>query len=882
MVQRLTSELALKLVADVSEGEAKAKAALKNIDQALTQIGRRRAGEARFEQIAEGFAKATAKVAELKTAMAGAENPTKRMQRAYANAVAAAEQAGQRLVRQKALLEDNARTLKTMGVAVTDLAGAETKLKDAAQGAADAIAAEGQARTRAARMRAGWLKEMKRAGDEEIAEHRRVTEEANRRAAAARAVLGAGMMYAGYAARGQVVDIADRAVSLDLAQRQQVAFGNISEEAQKSILRAQADKVAQATRFTIPDVLGGQTRILESLPSTFEGDIRAEIAKAIAGNAVNYALAIPGGIDMQTAGHTVIAYLKALNRDISTPEKAAAESQRAVDIMLKASKLSGLEHNDIAEFIRFGGSPGTFAGFSDPFKFAILAAQKRAGLDGALSGTFLRALAGYSVAPTPKGLGALADAGISYDQFTTMKETPTAENFSKGLLQRYGIALTPDQLKRIQGKMDDTYTNDQGEELPLMSDRSRFISELLPIVEENFERTKQGKVRASDRAKVVKDLNAYYNDTIGSVDVEGLFRAIVKADPSMGVLNAFLGKQQGGRFIALLQQMKYFEHDVDTLGQVPQGFGKGIADYLTAGLYGSQQNAQGSIETAKTRIGEAYDSKLKWFFDKVGDVGDKIAGLSEGGRIAAGALLGLAAAAGLAAGGIALWRGAGALGGLFSGGGKAAAGAALATVPGKVAAGGPGLWRMALNGLGFLSVLPQMPDDQAGVVKMFQDNQKKDATSNDWLVQNVPGMWAMDAAERRRRGIYLPWEERYTDDALRRPYDRSAAPGGIDYLRLGGAPSDSYRYPGAGASGEATGKALGDGVAKGLGQQSNAVIDEMRKLLDDLKSLASNGVTVPVRIDSAGVQAAATDARGKADAQVESMLRSIQADTEFA
>jgi hypothetical protein len=95
--------------------------------------------------------------------------------------------------------------------------------------------------------------------------------------------------------------------------------------------------------------------------------------------------------------------------------------------MLKAAKVSGLEHNDIAEFIRFGGSPGTFAGCSGLLKFAVLAAQKRTGLDGALSGTFLRALSGYSVAPTPTRLGALADIGINYDDFAATKARVTTK-----------------------------------------------------------------------------------------------------------------------------------------------------------------------------------------------------------------------------------------------------------------------------------------------------------------------------------------------------------------------------------------------------------------------------------------------------------------------
>jgi hypothetical protein len=55
----------------------------------------------------------------------------------------------------------------------------------------------------------------------------------------------------------------------------------------------------------------------------------------------------------------------------------------------------------------------------------------------------------------------------------------------------------------------------------------------------------------------------------------------------------------------------------------------------------------------------------------------------------------------------------------------------------------------------------------------------------------------------------------------------------------------------------------------------------MRKLLDQLRTIVATGGTVPVRLDSNGVAAAATDARRKSDEQVSSMLRAIHADLDF-
>lgn len=859
MGQKLTSELVLKLTQQVSGPAAEAKKALAGVDQALAAIGKQRAAEQRLKALAASQDAARKKVLELASAYQAAENPSRKLTKSYMDAVTAAGKVGRAVEAQRAVLRASEQSLRSLGIATNDLAGAETRLRSEAERAAAALVKATADEASAARRRRSIATEMARSAAEEAAANRRVTQSLQERRAAAVAVVGAGAMWAGNKAKEQVRDTVDRALDLDQAQRKQVAFGNIGEDAQKRLLRPQADRIAQATRFGIPDVLSGQTNILESLPSTFEGDLRAEIAKVITDNVVNYALAIPGNIDMAEAGHTVIAYLKTMNKDISTPEKAAAESARAVNMMIKAAKLSGAKHNDIAEFMRFGGAPGTFAGFSDPFKFAVLAAQKRAGSDGALSGTFLRALAGYSVAPTKKGLGALADIGIRYDDYTTMKGGASAENFSRGIMQRYGIKLNADQKARIQAALDGTFVDETGAEVPIMSNRDRFTEAVQPIVEESFAKTKQGKVRATDSAKVKKDLDAFYNDSIGAVDVERLFRDMVKKDPSMGVVNAFLGKEQGSRFIALLQQMRYFEHDVESLGAVPDDFAKKIGDYLLGGLYGSQQNAQGSWETAKTKIGEAWSSKLQWMYDVSGMAGDAISGLGENARLAAGALMGLAAAVGIGGGAWALWRGATSL----LGGGAAAGG--TAAVAGSV--GGLAAFSARARALaGWLVKGPLGPAAAtAGALSTF------DPEGNLWGLTSPIDKWMKDT---------------WGFDPSNVPIGGAPSSPGVRYQSppsFGGDPGGwpTNMLPPSAPAGEKSGSDLGTGIADGLGKQSSLVEQQAQQILAMVQSIFAAGVTMPVRIDSAGVQDAASAARAGAERKVSAMMRSTYDDLDI-
>lgn len=852
MGTKLTSELVVKLTQQVSGPAAEAKKALAGVDQALAAIGKRRDAEQRLVALTKAHEQARAKVRDLANALAATDAPSKKMAQSYERAVAAADKASQKLAQQRQVLAGAERAMRGFVGSTETMTAAESRLRGAAERAAAAIARETNAAQQASRRRMSIAREMARAAQEEAAANRRVAQSLHDRRAAALAAGGVGMMWLGNKAREATVDSADRAVSLDEALRRQTASKRISEDTQKRVLRPQADRIAQATRLSVTDVLGGQTKILGSLPSSFVGENRAEVTRAIMESASHYALAIPGKISAETAGHMVISYLKALNRDISTPEKAEKEARRAVDMMIGAANLSGAEHNDIAEFVRFGGAPGTFAGFSDPFKFAVMAAQKRAGTDGALSGTFMRALAGYSVAPTKKGLGALADIGIDYDSFTKNRKPASGENFAKGLMQRYGIRLSKDQMARVNEAMGGTYLDETGAEVPIMSSRDRFVSEVLPIVEESLGKAKNGKTLAADKAKVVKDLNAYFNSTVGDVDVEGLFRAIVAKDPSMQVLNAFLGKEQGGRFIALLQQMKYFADDLKELENMKPGYAAEQGQYVHGGLYGAQQNAQGSIETAKTKIGEAWGDKLKAWYDAVGSAGDAISGMSENARLAAGGLMGLASAVGALGGGIAT------IGGLWALFGKGGAG------PGRAALGGLGAVAAAgASPLGrLLSVIFRSPFGPAGATAGALST--FDPEGNLWGLTTPVDEWVQKHWGFNPSNVPLGSSTPAPPTAPRHP--------GIQYPwhapQGGGSGYPANMLPPVGPTGQKTGNDLGTGIADGLGRQSSLIEQQAEEIMSRIKSVFAQGVTVPVRVDSAG----------GASREIASMRRSIHAD----
>jgi len=74
--------------------------------------------------------------------------------------------------------------------------------------------------------------------------------------------------------------------------------------------------------------------------------------------------------------------------------------------------------------------------------------------------------------------------------------------------------------------------------------------------------------------------------------------------------------------------------------------------------------------------------------------------------------------------------------------------------------------------------------------------------------------------------------------------------------------------------GEKPGEDLGTGIAKGLGNQSSLIEGQANQILARVAAILQQGVTVPLKIDTSGVQAAVDRVHRDANRTVDAMLRS--------
>lgn len=497
----------------------------------------------------------------------------------------------------------------------------------------------------------------------------------------------AGLPAAYYAREG-----ARRAITaggtMDYAVRRQRAFADISEAEQRRVLIPQAEKIGADTKFTPVDIVEAQTTTANRLPAHMKS--AATIAPLV-GQMKNYALSMKE-TTMDEAAQAVTGFLMSTGKDISSPEKAEFEARRASNMLIRMSKLGAMGHHDIMPFVQRGASAGRIAGLSDETMAALAVGMKRSNISGDQAGTALRTLSSKLVAPTDKGLSALATAGIDYSKYSRMPGGLSVESLEGKFKQDFGKSFTPD----IRAKLAETLSDTE-----VIADRGRFTEAVTEAVSSLFTPKKDGTMKAADRKAVAKKVGDFHKFSAESVDAEGLLQAILSKDPTLGVLNAFATDKHGNKIGLIAKAFEQFERDRQTLKETPGNFGDKISETITGGLGGALERLTGAIENAYTRIGRANEGWLAPSVDAIGNTIEALSSLPEklilfGTAVAtaSGVLLGIkgASTAATVAGGAATAAGATA-----AGAGLSRAGAAGATFV-RMGARGLGLAGLAYGG----------------------------------------------------------------------------------------------------------------------------------------------------------------------------------------
>lgn len=458
------------------------------------------------------------------------------------------------------------------------------------------------------------------------------------------ALLGLGT---GYKAKEFAKKAIVSAAEFDIGVRKQREFTDISAGDQAELLK-QAKKIGQDTQFSNLDVVKAQTKAMQGLPTSFTSKMKAHAAQGILENVKNYALVMEA--DLETSSEGLRSYLQNVGKDISTPEKAMFESRKAVNQLVKMAKAGGMNDEDVQQFIKFAGSPGSVAGLTPESIMALGAVARRGGLRGDEFGVAMRTASSKLVSPTRQGLTALQAAGIDHSKYVRMPEKLDVGAFEGHAARELGVKMND----QVRGKLSKIFSDKK-----IIGDRGAFSAAVTEAMDPLFPRNKKGQFSAKDKQAVGRAAGSFQKVSAQSVDAQKLLDDIMMSNMSLAQLNSLFTDKHGGKFAITQRQRE--EYISIRKAQMAAGddpdFAKRKADEIMGGLGGSLERFKGSIENLTLSIGEANAKWLAPAFEKAGNVLDALSNLPEPARQAATALGAIGAATAGVAGFKALFGG---------------------------------------------------------------------------------------------------------------------------------------------------------------------------------------------------------------------------------
>ncbi|MGR7997185.1 phage tail tape measure protein [Xanthobacter sp. ZOL 2024] len=500
-----------------------------------------------------------------------------------------------------------------------------------------------------------------------------------------------GASYAVHRTARAVENVAELYKTYDDLVRYQRAILGITEEQQKSLIKQATS--GEIKGFNDIEILHAQTDLAQrGLP--------ADAIAAITDASAKFALAL--GTDLPTAAKTLEGILFSTGKDLKDTSAAVEAANKAASYATKLAKISGLNEEDVRQFFKYGGAPGSVAGFSDETLGAMAAILRKSNIRGDESGVAVRAFAGKLVSPTKKGIEALGALGLNYGDYTKMPGALSAENLSGSVARNLGKKLSADQIAALKTRLEDP---------EVVGDQGAFTDAVVDIVGQSFAKAKNGELKAVDSKAIAKVAGGFYKLAVESVDVEKLLRDILAANPTLAQANALFTDRQGARFSILAKGgLPLFNDYVQKLLTAGGDFHSKIAEERTAGFSGAMQQAEAAVLNFTTAVGRAWDPQMTAAVSTFGGALQHLSELDPTilkiGTAATAAVAGLvafeiAAKAGAAAMGLVRLASLGAAGaGAAAGVGAAAAGAgAVAGGAGAAAAGAAGVGAVATGGL---------------------------------------------------------------------------------------------------------------------------------------------------------------------------------------
>lgn len=593
---------------------AKSTRAAAKIDVANKSVGRlRQQGEAidKFRQAHVALSKsrtdyraAEVEVRRLARAVAQMDAPSRQMETAFKRSRDAVKIAAEEFNRHRSAVAASRKEMQTYGVSLNQVGSAEQRIQRVV------ARAQQMARGRANRPAGG--------APALASSSRGVPEGRGRYSEPAEVAGGAGVSYG---AKRLYEQARDNFLDLDEEQRRQAAIFDFNARQQK-ILEGQQFQIGKDTRYSNADVTRGQTTIGQRLQKAMQ---TPEIISAIAKNAQYYAQSMDSKdhpITFNQAAAVLLQRMMSMGYDMSSPSAIEGSSRHASNRLVQMSKISGMTHDDIEGYLKFGGAPGHTVGLPEDTMDAIAATLKRVGYEGSMTGNFIRAIASRVSLPTRKAQDAMSAMGVNYAARVRPGVDPSASGYQNIVERRFGRKMSPEMLASLREAFDDPET---------MKDQTSFTTAMSELLRDKFlKKTKKGAINAQEAERLAKASNDFYKYAAAGVDADGLINDILNSGKlTVGAASALFGQEHGGRLVNL--KPKEFSDDKKTMRDTPANKAQDIAERRMQGPAAAYNQMQGAIETLYTRIGQVNAGPLESFYrgmdnvaTRVGEMPDKL------------------------------------------------------------------------------------------------------------------------------------------------------------------------------------------------------------------------------------------------------------------
>lgn len=602
-------KLASKLLAASKAGETVKRAlggAAGDLGKKVEEISAKLGKIENFRGMARGLdsasmamRKAQQDAGRLKAALDATEKPAKAMRDEYARAAQAVERASAAFRQQGQATREARSALEGAGIPIKGIAAQQAQLLNSLNATTAAMhrqAAAGRAVTGGGRLGARPTA----AGAVPAGGHRADAGGGTSFIPIAGRI--AGPVAAAYLANRAHSAVIDQHHDFQQAYLTQQAILGLDKGGQASLM-GQAEKIGKDTKFSNADIVRAQTDIGGKLPKEMQ---KPSIIEAITENTKNYALAMK--VSMEEGAEAVVGYMKSWGYDLSSPEAAAASSKRAANMLVEQAKTTGAKHHDLLGSTKFGAAPSRAGGFTEELTNAVQAQLIRVGYEGAMAGTFSRAVATKLAVPSRIGAAAIAGAGIEFGNYQRPGVDASASGLGEMLRQRFGRGLNKTQIAALQEVLDDP---------DVMASKGAFQEKTSEILGQTFARkTKAGKINVMDADRISKTTDQFYNVVSQGVDTPRLFMDLIQKGLTPALARYLFGQEHGGRAIGL--DPAAIRRDWETNKNIPSDRASVVAAKMQEGAQGEWNKMIGSVQTFAVALGEASDAARAWGYAGVG------------------------------------------------------------------------------------------------------------------------------------------------------------------------------------------------------------------------------------------------------------------------